>query len=115
MEDTIDIRDKALLQLYQKCLTALRKLSTSIYPCTSLPSNIPSILVMSGRPKFWSGRPKVLLTVELYELMMEAGYKLEEIADTFGISRTTLWRRLKDNHITVRRYSDVSDSLLDNL
>ncbi len=53
--------------------------------------------------------------VDFYELLREAGYTLDEIATIFGTSRSTLWRRLKENNISVSKYSQISDQVLDYL
>ena len=77
--------------------------------CTVLPINIPTVLIISGLP----GRPKVQVNIELYELMKDAGYTLDEIALALGTSRTTLWRRLKESNLCVSKYSDISNFALD--
>ena len=66
---------------------------------------------LSGR----AGRPKVHISVELYELMKEASYSLTQIAEAFVTSRTTLWRRLKENNISHQKYSVISDHVLNYL
>ena len=77
--------------------------------CTVLPINIPTVLIISGLP----GRPKVQVNIELYELMKDAGYTLDEIALALGTSCTTLWRRLKESNLCVSKYSDISNFALD--
>ena len=66
-------------------------------------------MTVSGLP----GRPKVVINIELYELMRDAGYTFNEIALAFGTSRTTLWRRLKECNLCISKYSQISDRALD--
>ena len=73
------------------------------------PSNKFLVLIISGLPR----RPKVQVNIELYELMKDAGYTLDEIALALGSSRTTLCRRLKESYFCVSKYSDISNFALD--
>ena len=98
-----------LLSLYHRCVLALRKLCSSTSNCNILPVNIPTIITLSGLP----GRPKVQVNIELYELMKDAGYTLDEIATAFGTSRTTLWRRLKECNVSTSKYCEISNFALD--
>ena len=94
LQDTISplYEQTPLLSVYHRCVLALRRLCSATSNCTVLPVNIPTILTVSGLP----GRPKVVINIELYELMRDAGYTFDEIALPFGTSCTTLWRRLKE-------------------
>lgn len=59
------------------------------------------------------GRPKVLVNVDLVELLKSANFTWQEIADALQVSRTTLWRRLKELNISTGRFSDICDLDLD--
>ena len=62
------------------------------------------------------GRPKININLDQVELLRSAGYTWNEIGDAFLVSRSTLWRRLKEagtNHSS--RYSEISDNDLDAL
>ena len=65
-------------------------------PCTVVAFNTPPLLVMSGS----LGRPKVFINTDYIEFLREAGYSWNEISRLVGTSRSTLWRRLKENGIT---------------
>ena len=49
------------------------------------------------------------------EFLREVPFTWDEIADVLMISRTTLWRRMKELGITTGQYSDVSDAELDSI
>lgn len=62
------------------------------------------------------GRPKISINVDQVELLRLAGYTWNEIGDAFMVSRSTVWRRLKEAGSTVSStYSEISDSDLDVL
>lgn len=67
--------------------------------------------VATGNP----GRPSLSFSLELVELMTDAGYSLTEIAKALLVSRTTLWRRLKENNIVIEKFTDISDRDLEEL
>ena len=43
------------------------------------------------------GRPKILLYLDIIELLGSCGYTWSQVADAMHISRTTLWRCVKDS------------------
>ncbi len=61
------------------------------------------------------GRPSIPISLKQVELMREAKFTWKEISNAFLISRTTLWRRLKQNGYLFRRYSDISDEALEDV
>ena len=61
-----------------------------------------------------AGRPRVILNIDQVELMRTCGYKWEDIADALQVSRTTLWRRVKEMGIPLERYTEISDADLDD-
>ena len=67
------------------------------------------VSIPSGSP----GCPKVYISIEFLELLKEAGYTWVEISKLLGTSRSTLWRRLRENGISISSYCDVSDRALD--
>ena len=113
LESNIDLSDHSspFLHLYNKCASSLRKLCSSATDCTIPPVCTPEIVIMSGLP----GRPKVHVNIEFVEMLREAGYTWIDIAKVVGTSRTTLWRRLKENGTLISQFSEVSDGALDYL
>ena len=59
------------------------------------------------------GRPKVYINVDQVELLYSAGYTWSEVAECFLVSRTTIWRRLREAGVATRKYTDISDAALD--
>ena len=62
------------------------------------------------------GRPKITINLDQVELLRSAGYTWNEIGDAFLVSRSTIWRRLKEAGTNlISRYSEISDNDLDAL
>ena len=62
------------------------------------------------------GRPKITINLDQVELLRSAGYTWYEIGDAFMVSRSTVWRRLKQAGVNLpSKYSDISDNDLDAL
>jgi len=57
---------------------------------------IPQV-VISSTSLHYTRRPKILLSLDIVELLRSCGYTWPLVADAMQISRTTLWRYLKDN------------------
>ena len=69
-------------------------------------------LSYTGRP----GRPTYLISTEKIEFRIDMRFSSSEIASLFGISDSTVKRRIRESELYVRRrYSDVSDESLDDL
>ena len=91
------------LCLHQKCCLALQRLIISDSDCSIPPVNIPQTVVMSGLPR----RPKIHVSLEFVELLREAGYTWSQVAAVIGVSRTTLWRRIKETNTFPNKYSPI--------
>ena len=61
------------------------------------------------------GHPRIIVNVDQVELLRSAGYTWDDVADAFLVSRSTIWRRLRETGISVSRYTDISDNDLDGL
>ena len=59
------------------------------------------------------GRPRFIINLDQVELLRSCGYTWNEVANAIQVSRTTVWRRLKESGVTLQRFSDISDSELD--
>ncbi len=61
------------------------------------------------------GRPKLIVNVDAVELLRSCGYTWNEVAGALQVSRSTIWRRVKDAGIQLAKYSDISDDELDSI
>ena len=68
-------------------------------------------VVYSGLP----GRPTLMVNVNQVELLRNAGYTWQDIAQCLQVSRSTLWRRLHEGNLRFDRYTDISDHDLDRI
>lgn len=59
------------------------------------------------------GRPRLLINIELVDMLRSAGFTWEEVSNALQISSTTLWRRLTEVNVSVNKFTDISDSELD--
>lgn len=61
------------------------------------------------------GRPFLHVNIDMVELLRGVGYTWQEVANAIGVSRTTLWRRLVEENVTLSPYADISDHDLDEI
>lgn len=64
--------------------------------------------------KATGGRPLLLVTQGQIERLVTLGFSQTKIANLLGVSRTTLWRRMRELHIE-RQYDAISDQALDDM
>lgn len=75
---------------------------------------VQNLLRVFANTYFRCGRPKIDVSVEEIEFLRQLRFSWTKIAEILGISRSTLYRRLDEESITVdTTYSDISDSELD--
>ena len=48
------------------------------------------------------GRPRIIVNIDQVELLRSAGYKWDDVADAFLVSRSTIWRRLRNQESASR-------------
>lgn len=60
------------------------------------------------------GRPSLALDIEHIEFLRTSGYTWEEVASVLGVSKSTVWRRLGNSGVHITKYTDISDSQLDD-
>lgn len=102
-----------LLSTFRNSLArCVRTLQYGQNDCTVPPVFVPSYtLFYSG----YRGRPSILLNLEKVELLRSSGYTWNEIATSLQVSRTTLWRRIREEGYEIERFTDVSDDELDTV
>ena len=93
-------------QLHQLGLTAMGEIATLRAACAE---------VVEKSVKCGPGRPQIEINIEIVELMREANFSWKEISEAMLVSRTTLWRRLKQSGYNFRKHTDISDYELDNI
>lgn len=91
----------------------LRRFEHSSSGCTQpvVDIHLPSIERQPGIP----GRPFLHINIDQVEMLRQVGYTWQEVADAVGVSRTTLWRRLQEQNVTISSYTDISDADLDEM
>ena len=113
LQDSTYITEHSILRGMRRELSQhIRLILHGVNDSTAPPIAIyPIHLQLSGR----RGRPRIIVNVELVELLRGCGYTWNEIADAMQISRATIWRRLKEAGVSVQKYSDISDVELDSI
>ena len=61
------------------------------------------------------GRPRIVLNIDTIEFLRGCGYKWSEVAAALQVSRSTIWRRLRDAGIQLNKYTDISEDELDSI
>lgn len=79
--------------------------------CTIPAVGVKSLPIRCGQP----GRPLIAINIELVQFLRSAGYKCDEVASVVGVSRSTLWRRLRALGVDMDTFTDISDSNLDDV
>ena len=92
-------------------MQCIRTMQYGFNDCTVPPIVLSSYnLHYTGLP----GRPKIVLNIDTVEFLRHCGYTWCEVAQCLQISRTTLWRHLKDINYQIQKYSEISDDELDS-
>ena len=74
----------------------------ALYPCVQIYTGL-------------RGRPRVFINIESIELLRSCGYTWNEVARALQVSRSTIWRRLRECGIKITKYTDISDDELDTV
>ena len=101
-----DVR-RQLVSLYEHWTV----LQCHLPPCTALAVGLSANHASSTGRK---GRPPVFVNVAMVEYLRCNGYTWDEIARSMLVSRTTIWRKLREAGITLEKYSSISDDDLDS-
>ena len=96
-------RAQSFLRRFQPFLSACAQPVTGI--------NMPTVIRRHGH----HGRPLLGINIDQVELLRTVGYSWQEVADAIGASRTTVWRHLQEQNITLSSYTDISDQDLYDL
>ena len=61
------------------------------------------------------GWPFLPVNIDQAEMLRGRGYTWDEVANAIGVSRTTLWRCLTEQNVTLSPYVDIFDHDLDQV
>ena len=90
----------------------LRLLTYGVNDCTVPPVALyPCMQAYTGS----RGRPKLTICIDAVELLRSSGYTWNEVAGALQVSRSTVWRRVKDAGVQLTKFSDISDDELDSV
>ena len=103
--------NQLLMHMREEAARLLREIVYNYNDCT-----IPAVAVAPYKLSLHTGsigRPRLLIKIEHVELLQSVGFTWQEIADAVQVSRTTLWRRLREEGVATSRYSGISEDDLD--
>ena len=72
---------------------------------------MPTMYISNGGP----GRLRIVINMEMVELLCSTNFTWDEIAKLVGVSRSTLWRKLSEHDGIPHYFSDISDDTLDSI
>ena len=106
-------KPKVLFSMRRNAIQYMREILYGHDDCTVPPVAIQPFktYIRTGN----AGRPQVLVNLEQVELLRGCGYTWVEVADCLNVSRSTIWRRLKEMDVSLETFSDISDSDLDDI
>ena len=107
---SLDVSSDILCSLRRQIAASIQIFDNVHQPC-AIPAIHAALITCTEKP----GRPSIHVNIDYIELLHEAGYTLTDIAYALQISRSTLWRRLKEDGVSLNRYSDISDADLDSI
>lgn len=113
LDDSSYVTEYCMLRGMRRELTQhIRLILHGVNDCTVPPIALFPVSTQSSRSR---GRPRVIVNVDLVELLRSCGYTWTEIADAVQVSRATIWRRLNEAGVSLNKYTDISDDELDGI
>ena len=105
--------DHSMLVRFRTSLArCLRLLQYGFNDCTVPPV---SILSRSLECFGYVGRPRLSVNIDAVEFLRNCGYTWDQVSKALQVSRTTLWRRLREAGIEIKKYTEISDDELDTM
>lgn len=101
-----------LVRFRTKLSRSLRLLQYGFDDCTVPPVSI--WLCLCEHCGF-VGRPRLSVNVDAVEFLRNCGYTWDQVSKAMQVSRTTLWRRLREAGIEIKKYTDICDDELDTV
>ena len=109
----VSLLERFIQYLTSEALIWKRKLDQILLQGTS---STPSTTFICYSPSGLPGRPKLSFDMEDLQCLQSIGLSLTKISEIFGISRSTLYRRMQEVGFTDRnRFSMCSDEELDGI
>lgn len=114
LEETVYVGEVQLLSSMKREATRyIRELSCGHNDCTIPPVGIAPCMVEHGSGLV--GRPRIVVNLEQVDFLRSCGYTWEEVARCLQVSRSTLWRCMREMNNSMGKYSEISDTDLDDL
>ena len=105
--------DHSILVRFRTILSrSLRLLQYGFNDCT-VP--LVSILLCSSEYFGSVGRPRLSVNIDAVEFLRNCGYTWDQVSNAMQVSRTTLWRGLREAGIEIKKHTDISDDELDSV
>ena len=101
--------DTEVIELLRQVLIALDSIYTRNQSFPSLNCSLDCGGPLGGRPRFSIER-------EQLSSLIESGFTVGQVAELIGVSRRTIFRRMSDFNLSVRKtYCDLTDQELDDI
>ena len=104
---------RTLVRFRASLSRSLRLLQYGFNDCTVPPVSILSR--SSEQSGVVAGRPRLSVNIDAVEFLRNCGYTWDQVSNAMQVSRTTLWRRLRESGTEMKKYTDISDDELDTV
>ena len=61
------------------------------------------------------GRPAALVDIEDIEFLRNLRFSYTDVAKILGVSRPTIYRKTEDEGVSFKKYTEISDRILDGI
>jgi len=114
LQETVYVGEVQLLSsMKREASRYIRELSCGHNDCTIPPVGIAPYIVEHSSGLV--GRPRIVLNLEQVDFLRSCGYTWEEVSQCLQVSRSTLWRCMREINASMSKYSEISEADLDDL
>lgn len=114
LQETVHVGEVQLLSsMNREASRYIRELSCGHNDCTIPPIGIVPYIVEHGSGLV--GRPRIVVNLEQVDFLRSCGYTWEEVAQCLQVSRSTLWRCMREINASMGKYSEINETDLDDL
>ena len=111
------------LSVYSADHSVLVKFRTNLSRCLRLlqygfnDCTVPPVSILSRSLERFGcvGRPRLSVNIDAVEFLRNCRYTWDQVSKALQVSRTTLWRRLTEAGIEIKKYTEISDDELDSM